>query len=242
LNENLTIVTPVLNPGGWLDSYKQFCCLKPMDVHIIVVHNPRFYDPRDWKWAQDRLDITVLVKKDTSMYDAINIGLSHVNTTYVTYLNIDDLLTIDYLRAVLHLIQRDSFDLCYCNYSLLYTNGLMKNYNSLPPWLLKIPTSKQLFTSQQGIVWRLTEDRFDASLKYCGDTEFFLRYIRRHKRLKKINSFGAIFRIHNNMLSMDKKAHRLEHVSNIGISIITPVLRMVFYLFNYKLYIAKRKS
>lgn len=241
LNDKLTIVTPVLNPIGWLDSYKQFCLRKPKSIHVVVVHNPIYYDPLDWDWTCHRPDITVLVKEDRSMYDAINIGLSHVNTSYVTYLNIDDLLTVDYLKKVLQLIKTDSFDLCYCNYSLLHTNGLMINYNSLPPLLLKTPYSKQLFTSQQGIVWRLTEERFNSSLKYCGDTEFFLRYMRRNSRLKKINMHGAIFRIHDNMLSMNKSAHRAEHVSTIGISMITYVLRIAFYLINYKLYLTKRK-
>jgi hypothetical protein len=52
---------------------------------------------------------------------------------------------------------------------------------------------------------------------------------------------GAIFRIHDNMLSMNKNAHRAEHVSTIGISMITYVLRIAFYLINYKLYLTKRK-
>lgn len=210
----LTILTPLKEPGKWLSGYLSWANLLPDWVHLIIVIKSEYYKESHWVNMKDRHNI--IISDDSGMYSALNLGLKNTKTEYVTYVNIDDALNHLYFIRLFPVLEAGNFDFIYTDYVLEFSNKNKRFYKSMSKPFLK--SRHHLFTSQQGVVWRLNDLRFKESLKYCADTLFFLSYLNnlpRHK-IKYIRGYFATFRIHQNNLSNDRQKHNLEHVQNIG--------------------------
>lgn len=209
----LTVLTPVKEPGEWLTSYLDWVVKLPNWVKVIVIIKSEFFEPDQWNLLLK--NHRVIVSRDSGMYSALNYGLQEVKTEYVTYVNIDDTIKHIYFDRLFPFLERSSYDFIYTDYILDF--GRTRRYfksNSVR----YLKSKHHLFTSQQGIVWRINDMRFNSEMKYAADTEFFLRYLSgtNSSRIMHINGYYAVFRIHENNLSNNKLEHSLEHNTFIG--------------------------
>lgn len=210
----LTILTPVKDPHKWLPIYIDWSNTLPDWVEIIVIIKSAYFKSVDWVNLNKRH--RVITSNDNGMYSALNIGLKNTRTDYVTYVNIDDNLHIEYFVRLFPILETHSHDFIYTDYVLDYGANKRRYYKSLGKYFVK--SRHHLFTSQQGIVWRKNDLQFDERLKYCADTLFFLKYLDQvsRNRILHISGYFAVFRIHDANLSNNTSLHSLEHETFIG--------------------------
>jgi glycosyltransferase involved in cell wall biosynthesis len=210
----LTVLTPVKDPNKWLSSYLDWSSSLPDWVEIIVIVNAAYFNSLDWVNLDKRH--RVISSNDNGMYTALNIGLRNALNDYVSYVNIDDYLDVEYFVRLFPILETGSHDFIYTDYILHYGSNKKRYYKSLGKYFVK--SRHHLFTSQQGVVWRKSDLEFDVRLKYCADTLFFIKYLDRvsRNRVLHISGYFAVFRIHDSNLSNNTALHFAEHEVFIG--------------------------
>jgi glycosyltransferase involved in cell wall biosynthesis len=149
----------------------------------------------------------VFVRKDRSMYEAINFGIEQSHGEIIACLNADDLYFPDTISYVVDFFGKNpGTEIAYGDQLTLFTD-----IGSFDPHIMVReygdPWGKVLvYISQPSVfVRRQVFDRvglFDANLKGVGDFEFWLRAFRAGIVFKKFERTAVLVRVHGGNLGM----------------------------------------
>ena len=118
----------------------------------------------------------VIHQNNAGVSAARNAGLNIARGEYITFVDSDDWVKNNFLYEQYNDIISDDYDVCVCGFA---NNGIKKNKK-----LNVFQAKKNLFTPKGflGYPWlkiikyqRIINHRFDTSITYCEDTDFFYR-------------------------------------------------------------------
>ena len=218
-NLDLTIVVPTLNTGATLQvTLESIKPLQDRGAQIIVVDS---YSTDETISIAENYADDLLQHPKGNMYSAINEGIKHSNTSWVSYLNADDIL---YSKTVIHAMKKymDTAELIYGDIDFVDWDGrfLHSYIFSQPNDIIALATCHINSISPIGTFFRkdLWEklNGFDTNYRFSADFDFFLRAALAKAKLKKIKALtvGA-FRLHPSQLSQGKENPCLIDSRNI---------------------------
>jgi glycosyltransferase involved in cell wall biosynthesis len=207
----ISVITPSLNSAAFMPVL--LACIEHQDyprVEHIVVDGCSTDGSLDVLDAADPSRHTVVVRKDRSMYEAINFGIGQSTGEVVACLNADDLYFPDTLSYVADFFRKHpEVDIAYGDQLTLFTDigsfdphVMVKEYGD--PWGKVLVYISQPAT----FVRRRVFDRvglFDADLKGAGDFEFWFRAFQKGMVFKKFKRTVVLVRVHGNNLGMTEK-------------------------------------
>lgn len=107
------------------------------------------------EYAQKDARVQVYHKKNGGIASARNYGLSLVDTDYFGFLDSDDYVKDDWLKAMMQKIEEDQSDLVVCGFTWTYTYAKKKDYVTLEgPYKPKQEMMLQLFATLWNKIYR----------------------------------------------------------------------------------------
>jgi len=214
-----SIIVPTLNAEKYL-SYTLLSILNQSfrDFEVIIVDSlskdSTFEIVKGF--ADDR--VLFISKQDSSMYEAINHGLSVASSDIICYLNSDDLLydsnVLMNLHDILFLLRKEPA-LAYGNCSfvdsksvhLFNRRSFQENYSSA------LKRGRVCF-AQPSAFWTRslysTVGGFDESFRLASDFDFFLRALKVCRHNLSMPFCASSFRLHPDSLS-NTRSEQLSH-------------------------------
>jgi len=148
--------------------------------------------------------------KFTNLYEARNLAVEKSKGEYISFLDTDDLWTVDKLEKQIDFLEKNKeFKIVYSNYYILEdkkNKKYLKHKNSLPSGSI---TQKLLDYYSLGILTVfLKKDiferfKFNKNYNIIGDFDFFIE-ISQNIRIASLDAPLAIYRLHKNNLSSQK--------------------------------------
>jgi glycosyltransferase involved in cell wall biosynthesis len=148
---------------------------------------------------QGRYNLTWTSSADSGMYQAINRGMATADGDVLAYLNSDDLYPPWTVETVVGRLQRDrSVDVVYGDALILNHSSRRVRLAFFPPFSLAL-VLRAGFLVQPTVFWRRTAyeavGRFDESLRFVGDLDYWIRLGQRC-RFAKIDEILAVEQSH----------------------------------------------
>ncbi|MDB4594333.1 glycosyltransferase, partial [Paracoccaceae bacterium] len=159
-----------------------------------------------------------------NMYKAVNIGLSHLNCEWLTYINSDDLLHAQNILEFLELNREAliDYDLFCGSIQHIDANGSEICCRRLfDTKLIELAVlNGQPILPQPGTFFRNRIYKelsgFDTHLKFSSDFDFFIRAFNENFNLLLVPDFQfASFRVHNDQFSNTQKAKLADETVKI---------------------------
>lgn len=208
MNPTVSVITPSLNSATFMPDL--LACIEHQDyAHIehIVVDGCSTDGTSEILEKADPARHTVYVRKDRSMYEAINYGIGQSRGEIVACLNADDLYFPDTISYVVDFFRKNpSVEIAYGDQLTLFTETgsfdphvMVKEYGEFWGKVLVYISQPSVFVRRQVF------DRvglFDASLKGAGDFEFWFRAFRQGVVFKKFDRTVVMVRVHGKNLGM----------------------------------------
>lgn len=124
-NTLISIIIPVYNVEEFIDK-----CIKSVinqtykDLEIILVDDgsPDNCGNICDKYAKEDQRIKVIHKENGGLSDARNIGIHNATGKYITFIDSDDYVELDYIEYLYGLIQKYNVDISFCGYTVCYEN------------------------------------------------------------------------------------------------------------------------
>jgi glycosyltransferase involved in cell wall biosynthesis len=202
----MSVITPTKNSGKYLKHCIASVMGQTREVEHIVVDGGSSDDTLTLLAGYDHIKWSS--EPDEGMYHAINKGLSIAKGEIVGYLNADDRYAINTSSTVLEVFENyPDIDFVYGGCTYIDENGsALYTYRALPYMPKVLISMKEICWAQPSCFWRRrVHERigsFDATLRYCGDYDFFLRLISKNFKGFRIRQVLCSFMIHRNSLSV----------------------------------------
>lgn len=212
----VTIVTPSLNSASFLP--RLLACIRgqtyPHVEHIIVDGGSTDGTAKILKTI-DRSKHRVLIKKDRSMYQAINRGIKVSHGDIIGYLNADDLYFPSTIATIVDYFARHPrVDIVFGD--VVSVNEQTKSfvlyvYAQHQYTLSRIALNKSI--GQPSVFFRRRVidaiGLFDDSLRFIADLEYWMKAAKHQRRFQKINKFLSMDVRRSGMLR-DRYEHSLN--------------------------------
>ena len=132
MKENLiSVILPIYNVSDYLDR-----CMKSVinqtykNIEIIMVDDGSTDDSAlkcdEYKEKDDR--IVVFHKENGGLSDARNYGIKRASGNYITCIDSDDFIDLDYIEYLYNLITKYNVKMSICQHRVLYSNGKVKEF------------------------------------------------------------------------------------------------------------------
>lgn len=132
MKENLiSVILPIYNVSDYLDR-----CMKSVinqtykNIEIIMVDDGSTDDSAlkcdEYKEKDDR--IVVFHKENGGLSDARNYGIKRASGDYITCVDSDDFVDLDYIEYLYSLITKYNVKMSICQHRVLYSNGKVKEF------------------------------------------------------------------------------------------------------------------
>jgi glycosyltransferase, family 2 len=152
----------------------------------------------------------------TTLYEARNYAVERSSGEYITFLDCDDKWYSHKLERQLAVLVNSEYNLCYSNFFNLYGNKLKKAIHLMQPSgdIFKYQISNYsigiLTAMLKKSAWDEMMVKFDKSLSYPGDFDFFIRFLYKNKAIY-IDECLCVYRADNpNSISNTKKLKNIE--------------------------------
>jgi len=217
----VTIITPVLNGNTYLDQTIQSIFNQTYDnIEYIIIDGGSTDGSLDIiRKYDDRIDYW-LSATDSKMYDAINKGIRVSSGIILAYLNSDDLYyTNTVQRAVAYFQGHPNAELIYGNCDFIGPQGEFLYTYHYPKFRWKTFVLRNTSSIPQPTTfWRKAIHEkiglFDATLKMCGDFDFFAK-AGRCCRIDHVGMNLAKYRVHRGSLTLTQGYINKEEVDII---------------------------
>lgn len=154
-NYQYTVVTAVYNVGRYLDEYFNSMVKQRLDfkkhINLILVDDGSTDESaeiiKSWKKKYPK-NITYLYKSNGGQASARNMGLQYVNTDWVTFIDPDDFLDVNYFKAVDSFAktnEKKKLDLVSCNFIFYFDE--VKLYKDTHPLKYRYSQGDKLFAA-----------------------------------------------------------------------------------------------
>ena len=217
----VSIITPVFNGNSYLEQTIQSVLGQTYEnIEYIVIDGGSTDGSLEIiKKYEDKLDYWIS-EKDSGMYGAINKGLKIASGDILAYLNSDDLYFPNSVESAADYFNRHpSTELIYGNcefigpkneflYTYRYPKFRWKSFVSLNTNTIPQPTTFWRRAIHKKI------DYFDATLKMCGDFDFYAK-VGKCCRIVHINRVLSRFRIHNTSLTILQEHRNKDEIKVI---------------------------
>lgn len=136
------------------------------------------------------------IGKDTGIYDAMNIGISHSKNEWVMFLNAGDILySKEVLKEVNVKINNERNEVLYGD--CIYKDPITGKEKKINPWgLTEIDNGKMPFNHQSCFINRkiLEKIKYNTSFKISGDYDLILRIKQNSYKFRYINIPIAVYK------------------------------------------------
>ena len=212
----VSIITPSLNSGRFIaDCLASVAAQSYPDIEHIVVDGESTDETASVLARHARPGLRVIVRKDRSMYEAINAGLDVASGEVVACLNADDLYFPDAVRLVVDALDANpSVDILFGDQLSLFTTreSFKLGYHpaeNVDPWGRVL-----VYISQPSVFLRKRVFErvggFDAELRAAADFDYWIRAFRAGAVFKKLRRIVVLVRMHGENLSLTDAWQR-EH-------------------------------
>lgn len=230
-----TVITPTLNAATTIsDCIRSVKSQQRVDIEHIVVDG----GSTDKTVELSKGDAKVIVAPETSIYEALNIGIEAASGDIICFLNSDDQYFDDQtLCAVADAFKSDDADVIYglCNYvdsagRKLYTHHPTK---SAPKWFWRL---RCFNISHPATFFRVGVIRqfqgYDTKYRFISDCDLIVRMVEANVRMKFVPSIFANFTRHemNASSSPQAKAEGRAFAFSSGIHKVVAVQLQKFLL------------
>lgn len=158
MKENLiSVILPIYNVSDYLDR-----CMKSVinqtykNIEIIMVDDGSTDDSAlkcdEYKEKDDR--IVVFHKENGGLSDARNYGIKRASGDYITCVDSDDFVDLDYIEYLYSLITKYNVKMSICQHRVLYSNGKVKEFGK---------SGKEVLSSKKCLERMLYHDVIDTS-------------------------------------------------------------------------------
>ena len=128
--EKISIIVPVYNVGKYLKK-----CLESIinqtykNIEIILIDDGSTDNSASICDQYKKIDkrIKVIHQENKGLSGARNIGLKNITGDYITFIDSDDYVEIDYIEFLYKLIKEDNYDISACNFNKIINNKQEKN-------------------------------------------------------------------------------------------------------------------
>ena len=127
----ISVILPIYNVSDYLDR-----CMKSVinqtykNIEIIMVDDGSTDDSAlkcdEYKEKDDR--IVVFHKENGGLSDARNYGIKRASGDYITCVDSDDFVDLDYIEYLYSLITKYNVKMSICQHRVLYSNGKVKEF------------------------------------------------------------------------------------------------------------------
>ena len=225
-NPLISIITPTLNCGEFLAATMDSICSQKYEYIQSLVIDGGSED--NTLQIAERYEFTeIIMSEDSSLYEALNEGISRSSGDIICFLNGDDLLAPGILKCI-----ADNYDYfktfdMLCGHAILFEhdkntgNRIIDNYSRFsyrtlhPDTLLYgAPIINAHFFKTD--IFRQVGD-FNTSYKLAADREFMLRCYMHNMKIKYLPILAYQYRRHPGSLTLNRKntnlrAMGLEHM------------------------------
>lgn len=158
MKENLiSVILPIYNVSDYLDR-----CMKSVinqtykNIEIIMVDDGSTDDSAlkcdEYKEKDDR--IVVFHKENGGLSDARNYGIKRASGDYITCVDSDDFVDLDYIEYLYSLITKYNVKMSICQHKVLYSNGKVKEFGK---------SGEEILSSKKCLERMLYHDVIDTS-------------------------------------------------------------------------------
>jgi len=245
-------ITPTLGASPWLDAtMASVASLPAVSRHVLVCPAVKLMELRH------RFPGAMVVPETgAGMYAAINAGLAALadNWTAFTYINDDDLLLPGFAEVAGKIVRMPGPGLVYGRVVLLSGQG--SRLGGIPvSWLPS--QNRALYAARLEPVYQhgaainraawLRVGAFDASLRYCGDTDYLARLCLQGVTAEFVRANVAAFRLHTGQLTkhagaMAAERHQVDEKLGLRLG-VRPwsrlMARLVFRVSNLPVYLER---
>ncbi len=239
---SISIITPTLNASKYIQK-----CLSSVSnqkgvivEHIIIdggsIDNTVF--------LANEHGAKVFVLKDSSIYEALNYGVSIAKAKVVGFLNCDDYYhSFMTLKMVIDSFGvEDDIDIVYGNCRFVDSSGIHL-YRLIPNRNLAMWSARVRYFNISHPSWFILKDKFyyfgeyKASLKYVADCDFILKALSYGAKFRYINVDLATFVLHNANASSSSIARNEKDRSFVSWNGNSLTLYLLHYLFMAIMYL-----
>lgn len=182
-DNKISVIIPIYNVEKYIDR-----CIKSVvnqsykNLEIILINDgslDRSGDICD-KWAKKDKRIKVIHQKNSGVSVARNIGLDNAKGEYITFVDADDYIELDYCEVLQYELNKNSVDIIYCN---IFTNKHIDT-NKTIKWSSKEydPVFKMTHCFVWGALYKkeiLQGIQFDKDLFVAEDSYFFIQAVKK---------------------------------------------------------------
>lgn len=138
------------------------------------------------------------VERDEGQSDALNRALDRATGEFVMWLNADDLLAVDAVEELLHVVRASKLDVVHGDFEIVDVDGeVIKRYTSAPLEHARLMRYGTYIFSGAMLIRRellLEIGGFNKSLHYCMDYDLMLRLAQKHCPAGRLPRVVAQFR------------------------------------------------
>jgi glycosyltransferase involved in cell wall biosynthesis len=210
--DRIGVVVPTLNCAAFLSDTLNSLARIPQVSHVVIADSGSTDGTLE---IAAKANVEILRNAPPGLYPAINFGMRQLSTSWVTYINGDDILHPTGIAA-LHMSRADS-DVLYGPVDFITAEGVFLHtwHSARPRDVLPLFRAGLSPVLQQGTLFRRTLftalDGFCESWKLVSDADFWWRAAEHGARFHRITSPPvASFRIHGGQLSQRHKTVMLQ--------------------------------
>lgn len=186
--KKISIIIPVYNAEKYLDRCIQSIVNQTYkNLEIILINDGSIDKSGDIcdKWAEKDNRIKVIHQVNSGVSVVRNTGLDSAIGEYITFVDSDDYIELDYCEILYKALERNNVDIAYGDYS---TNKHIRNTSKQIKWSSKEydPVYKTPYFFVWGALYKkdiLKNIRFDSDLYVGEDSYFFAQAVKKSSNL-----------------------------------------------------------
>lgn len=158
MKENLiSVILPIYNVSNYLDRCMESVIHQTYNnIEIIMVDDGSTDDSAlkcdEYKKKDDR--IVVFHKENGGLSDARNYGIKRASGDYITCIDSDDFVDLDYIEYLYNLIKKYNVKMSICQHRVLYSSGNIKDFGK---------NGEEILTNKSCLEKMLYHDIIDTS-------------------------------------------------------------------------------
>ena len=154
MEDLITVVVPVYNVEEYLDKCIESIInqtYKNLEIILVDDGSPDKSGAICDEYAKQDSRIKVIHKENGGLSDARNVGIKRAAGKYITFVDSDDYISLDYVEYLYNLIRKYNVNLSICNIKTVWKNTKIEEMQEKENKLLSSKEALENFLFQKGI-------------------------------------------------------------------------------------------